>query len=578
MRAAPPPANVELIAAQVEAAWGLGRLRALNEDLAAATPDLVKAVLEEAARVAETILSPLNAVGDASGCSIRDGRVVTAPGHKEAWSLFVAGGWPSIEHPTSFGGQGLPLVVAAAAQELFDRACPAFGMLPVPQRSAVRLIAAHGSAGMQSEWLPRLISGEWGATICISEAEAGSDVGAVRTKAEPNGDGSWSITGEKTWISFGDHDLTPRIAHCLLARTPGAPSGAGGLSLFLVPDTLEDETGACTRNSIAVRRIEEKMGLHVSPTCALGFEAATGWLLGAECRGLAQMFVMIRNMRLAVGVQGLGIAAAAAETARAYAAERRQGRSRTGGRTIDSHPDVQRMLLDMAAGVDSLRGLVLSLAVLLDLTAHETDEAPRAASEALAQWLLPIVKTLGGETAFETASQAMQVLGGAGYTRDWPVEQYLRDSRVLTIFEGTTAIQGLDLLQRRLLQGERAGYNMFLGLARAAAIDCSDAQAGTALLEALSVFEGATNRIIAAGPGEDTDAGATAYLRLAGVLALGWVAARNIALHGDDPASRRLAATGRYYLTEIVPRSHTLAAAATRGAAPLAGFALMQAG
>jgi alkylation response protein AidB-like acyl-CoA dehydrogenase len=459
MRAGTGAADAALIARQIEATPGLERLRGIDGGCAAATPETVLAVLAEAARFAATVLEPFGAVADRAGCTLTQGRVRTAPGHRAAWDAFVAGGWTTLDGDPAQGGQGLPLALAVAVQEVMDRACPAFNMLAVPQRSAARLIGAYGDAAMRTAWLPRLIEGAWAATICISEPEAGSDLSRIRTRAARDADGRWLITGEKCWISFGDHDLAPRIGHCVLARTQAADDR---LSLFLVPDWLD---GA--RNGVVVRRVEEKLGLHASPTCALGFEGAVGALIGAEGRGLQQMFVMIANMRLATAAEGLGIAAGAADVALAYAQQRRQGRIDGQPVAIAAHADVQRMLLGMAARVEVLRGLVLSAAVAADLARLEPDPAARVDQAALLQFLLPIVKTLGGEWGFEVASEAMQVLGGAGYTRDWPVEQMLRDARILSILEGTTGIQALDLMQRRVLRDDPAGYRVFMAAARA---------------------------------------------------------------------------------------------------------------
>ena len=380
----------------------------------------------------------------------------------------------------------------------------------------------------------------------------------VRTRAEPLGDGEWAITGEKNWISFGDHDLAPRIGHCLLARTVTAE----GLSLFLVPDRFGE-----ARNGVIVRRIEEKMGLHASPTCALGFEGARGRLIGTEGRGLQQMFVMITNMRLATGAQGLATASGAADLALAYARERRQGGRGSAPVPINRHADVQRLLLEQAAKVEVLRGLLLAAANLGDLAACEPDEEAREDAAALLQWLLPLVKTTGGEFAFEVASDAVQILGGAGYTREWPVEQMLRDARVLTIFEGTTGIQALDLLHRRL-RGDRRGLRVFLARARA---DAAASGAARDLLPTLEMLEDAAEQLVAMSDPRAADAGATAFLHLAALAATGWIAARLVAVEGSDQEAERLRAVGRHWL------ALTPARAASCHAESVAGLALVEA-
>jgi alkylation response protein AidB-like acyl-CoA dehydrogenase len=469
-------------------------------------------VLDGADKFARDVLEPLNFAMDRNGCSLVDGRVVTAPGHQTAWANYVEAGWPTLEAAEEHGGQGLPAILAFAAQELFDRACPAFGMLPVPQRSAFRLIDAYGTDAMRSEWLPRLASGEWGATVCVSEVGAGSDLARATTRAVQNEDGTWSVTGEKCWISYGDHDLTDQIGHAVLAQVIDA-EGRKRPSLFLVPARMPDGSV----NRVAVRRIEHKLGLHGSPTCALGFEGATGWLLGEPGRGLAQLFVMIANMRLAVGAMGLGIASAAADVALAYAAERKQG-GKPDPVPISHHADVRLQLLDALAAPTLLRGLLFAVANANDLAMQGDAEAG-----ALAAWLLPIVKTTGGEVAFDTAGAAIQVLGGAGYTNEWPVEQALRDARVLTIFEGATGIQALDLTHRRLLADD-SSYHAFLGVAAI----CSDDR----LKKCIAELEKAANWL-KANPAK-ADGGATAFLHLAAIAALSWIAAEYAASGTED--------------------------------------------
>ena len=541
-----PSADVEVICAQIEATPGVGRLRALLGQDMDIGPDMVAAVLHEASRFADAWLAPLNSVVDRVGCRVEAGRVRTAPAHVEAWKVYAEAGWLGLDQPVAAGGQGLPITVLTACQELFDRACIAFGMLPTASRAAARLIAAHADQALQAEWLPRLVSGEWGATICISEPDAGSDVGRIRTLATPIGDGDWSITGDKIWISYGDHDLTRRIGHCLLARTPGAPPGAAGLSLFLASDVVDGPDGEPMRNTIVVRRIEEKLGLHGSPTCALGFEGARAKLIGSQGRGLALLFTMISTMRLMVAVQGLGVASGAADVAFAYAEERRQGgRADTPPVPIIQHADVRRQLLGMTSRVEVVRGLILTAAVYADLVRLEPEGEARDDAQALVQWLLPIAKTFGGETAFDTASEAIQVLGGAGYVRDWPVEQALRDSRVFTIFEGTSGIQALDLLHRRLRREEGRGLAVFLRLAR------RDVTASPALAEALTatldLLEDAATRLTQQ---EASDAGAYPFLRLAACAATGWAALRLAAWSGSGPRGR-LSAAGQHWLSTL---------------------------
>ena len=551
-----PPADVDAIAAQIEAAPGLDRLRELLGAEADASPGTLRAVLEEASRFSAAWLAPLNPVMDRQGCRLEGGRVRTATGHAAAWNAYVDAGWPGIDQPPELGGAGLPLVALAACTEIFDRGSVAFGMAPTGLRAAARLIAAHADEAIKAEWLPKLVSGEWAATICISEADAGSDAGRIRTLAQPDGQGGWRITGEKMWISYGDHDLAPRIGHCLLARTPGAAPGGAGLSLFLVPDSIEGE-----RNGIVIRRLEEKLGLHGSPTCAMGFEGAKGWLIGTEGRGLAQLFTMIAPMRLMVSVQGLTIAAGAADVALSYAEERRQGGAPDAPPVaIVHHPDVQRTLANMASRVEVVRGLVLAAAVQADLAMRETDPEARADAAALAGWLLPIAKTFASETGFEVSSEAIQVLGGAGYVKDWPVEQSLRDSRVFAIFEGTSGVQALDLLHRRLRREQGRGLKAFLERARA------DAQ-GEAAAELVPVLDGLEQAAETLARAPDSDGSAYALLQLGALAATGWAALRLSRL-----GHPRLRAAGLWWLSDLKAKAERLAAEIALGPSRLELF------
>lgn len=538
------------IAATLELTPELSRLRSLAPNLDLSS-DLLAAVLDEAAKFAERRMAPLSASLDRVGCHVAQDRVVLPPGQVELWRDFAEGGWMSLDIAETHGGQGLPLAVLGAAQELFDRACVAFGMISGGSRSAARLLEAHAPDDLKAAWLPQIAAGAWTATICISESEAGSDVGRIRTQAVQDQTGIWRVTGEKMWISFGDHQAAERIGHCLLARTPGAAEGTRGLSLFFVPSVIDTDQGPM-RNGVETRGVEHKMGLHASPTCALGFEGARATLIGQEGRGLSLLFRMITAMRLSVGVQGLGVAAGALATAKAYAQERRQGGAPTSPAVpIIRHWDVRAALAEMEARVMTLRALVLAASSSADLADREIDAPARSQAGELLQWLLPIVKTSGAETAFEVSSQAMQVMGAAGYTKDWPVEQSLRDARVLAIYEGTSGIQAQDLLKRRLLAND-SSYQAFLIQARADAAK-ADPEVRTLFDTALCRFIDAVAWLKdPARTSADLDCAASPFLALAILVAQGWAAVR--LSKGCGPVGEDLARGARFYLRGLAPK------------------------
>jgi alkylation response protein AidB-like acyl-CoA dehydrogenase len=545
MRANFPPSDTALLLEHFEQADEIARVRTLTPSFEEASAETANAILDEAARFAEERLAPLNETMDHVGARLDSGAVRTVAGHAETWAAFVENNWPALDHSIDYGGQQLPLSLTLAVQELFDRSCPAFGMLTTPQRSAARLIEAFGDEAVKTAWLPGLAAGRIGATICVSESGAGSDLAQMRTRAHQDDHDQWFITGEKCWISYGHHDLTERILHCVLARSNDPQAPVPELSLFLV----------AAGTGVIVRRIEEKLGLHGSPTCALGFENAEASLLGTRGRGLQQMFVMISQMRLSVGVMGLGIASGCLDTALNYAEERRQGGKPGAPLPIVQHLDVQRQLFEMAARVEVLRGLVLSTANLADIARYERDPSHRDTAAALAQWLLPIVKTFGAEAAFDTASDAIQVLGGAGYTRDWPVEQALRDARVLAVFEGTSGIQALDLTHRRVVR-DNSGLIAFLRRARATHDD-------SRLARCLDLLEDAAIQIRTMNDSDDIDASASAFLRLAILAAGGWIAGRFLQLPENTPARRRMRAAAEYWL-DLCPERATVCHAEVR--------------
>ena len=555
-------ASPEAMLHQMRATPGLDRLLELGGFEDALHPDTVLAILDEAARFSAERLAPFDRLADRAGCRLEDGRVVLAPGHGALWSEFRAAGWTGLDVPAEFGGQALPALVAMPVQELFDRGSVSFGMAPGAARSAARLLQTHASVDIVQEWVPRLCAGDWGATICISEPDAGSDVGRIRTTATRGVDGLWRVEGEKIWISYGDHDLTPRLGHLVLARSDPSVAGVRGLSLFLVPSVLDAPDGATRRNAVVVRRIEEKLGLHASPTCALGFERAQARLIGVEGRGVAQLFRMIVSMRLQVGTQGLGLATDCLVAAAAYAADRRQGGPREAPPVpIEAHADVQLMLMGFAARVATLRGVVYAAAAASDLAEIEIDAKRRVQSALLLGWLLPIVKNSGAETAFDVAAEAVLLFGGAGYTTDQPVERHLRDARILAIYEGTTGMQAIDLVRRRwLVPG--TGFEAF---AERVAHDVATlpGEAAGPLGEAMDRLAAATAwlRDPARTPLQ-IDACARAGLRAATVVTHGWIAARLAA--GDD---RRLAACGRYGLSVMTEQLAPAVAAMRAGAA-----------
>jgi alkylation response protein AidB-like acyl-CoA dehydrogenase len=503
-------------------AQGLTAILSATPSAAGALDDgMVEALLDEAAKLAEGVLAPLNAPADQIGCRIEGGRVHTPPGYSAAWRALADGGWIAPDLPEALGGMGLPTAVQAATQTLFDRGCMAFMMAPGASRCAAHLLT-DCAPDLAADWVPALARGDRAATIAISEPGAGSDACRIRTRATRELDG-WRVTGEKIWISFADHDMASPIGHCLLARTSDAP-GTRGLSLFLVPDHLPDGSP----NGCTVTRIEEKLGLHGSPTCALALDGAQAHLIGDAGRGLPQLFAMIARMRLMVGGQGLGQAWAAWDAARLHAETRRQGGpSNAPPLPLTSHADIRRMLMDIEARVLVLAAAMLELAASMDAAASDQAAAARAGA------LMPLVKTFGAETGFNAASAAIQVMGGMGYTREGGVEQRLRDARVLAIYEGTTGMQAQDFLHRRLIRDSGAGLSAMLAAARAAGADprVTDGteRLATALADASSDLR---------------DAAADAFLRAGWVLVTAWMTARLSAQPLWPGAAKALARRG----------------------------------
>jgi alkylation response protein AidB-like acyl-CoA dehydrogenase len=532
--------------------------------------EIVDHVLEAGARFASEIVAPLNEVADREGCRLENGRVRMPAGFREAYARYVEAGWPRLSLPVESGGQGLPLVLQTAFGEGIIGACLAFSMVPCPSRAAAITLIAAGAPWMREVAVPRLVSGEWAGVICMTEPNAGSDVGAAVVKAERRGDGSYALAGTKIFISGADHDLTEQIVYLALARVPGAPPGTRGLSLFVVPTRRIGPDGALgPRNDIRIARIENKMGLHGSPTCVVEFAGAEAHLVGAENEGIRNIFHMVNVMRLEVASQGPALGGAALARAFAYAASRVQG-----GRPIGEHPDVRRMLLVMKAWVEGVRALVLETALALDLAAAAPEATERQAALDLAEWLLPICKTIGSEMAIEVANLAIQVHGGHGYVRETGVEQIARDARILPIYEGTSGIQAIDTLTRKLARDDGRRYRVFAERIaadlRALAGRGDLAPIRDAVTAGLAVLENATRDIAAAldAAPRDALAGASAYQRLAAIVAIGWMWLRAAAV--DETGDKRAAAA--VFAERVMPAAAALAAEARAGARSL--FAL----
>jgi alkylation response protein AidB-like acyl-CoA dehydrogenase len=539
----------------LEHAAGFGR--ALADGLyGELEPDVVRAVLEEAGRFATEILAPLNQAGDRHGTPFKEGSVVTPPGWKEAYRAWSQAGWNGLTAPVQWGGQELPHAVNVACIEMWNSGAMAFGLGPVLTMAAVDALVAHGSAELNRAYLRKLVSGEWMGTMQLTEPQAGSDVGALRTRAERAADGSYRITGQKIFITYGEHDLTENIIHLVLARLPDAPPGTRGISLFLVPKFLLAADGSpAARNDVRAHSIEHKLGIHASPTCTMVYGdngGAIGFLVGEENRGMACMFTMMNQARLSVGIQGVSIAERATQQALAYARERKQGRA-TGARSaspIIEHPDVKRMLLTMRALTRAARAICYATAVAFDRAQRASDEAARQTAHERAALLTPVAKAFSTDIGNEVASLGVQVHGGMGYIEETGAAQHYRDARIAAIYEGTNGIQAIDLVTRKLPLAGGAAVNAYIGEIKdtAAAVDAlADPAFGSTamrLAQAADALQRATGWLLGRAH-NDLDAalaGATPYLRLFGLAAGGALlaeealAARGLADSGGNGA------------------------------------------
>ncbi|MEI9964910.1 MAG: acyl-CoA dehydrogenase, partial [Caulobacteraceae bacterium] len=521
-----PPVR-DLVFSLIEAA-GIGRLAPYVEGLDEA---LMTAVLEAAGELAAGVLAPLNRVGDVQGSRLENGRVVTPDGFPAAYRAFSQGGWSGLSADPAAGGQGLPKALELAVFEMANAANMAFALCPTLTLAAIEALHTLGTERQKALYLPRLVSGEWPGTMHLTEPQAGSDLSQIRTTAEPQPDGSWRITGEKIFITWGDHDMADNIVHLILARTPGAPEGTRGLSLFLAPARLVGDDGTLgARNALRAAGLEHKLGVHASPTCVMLYEGAHAELVGELNHGLPNMFVMMNNARVAVGVQGVGVAEGARQHALAYARERRQGASPWSAErpaAIVDHPDVRRTLVLMKAKVEAARAICLSAGVAADLARLAADPAERASAARRAELLTPIAKAWSTDVGVEVASLGLQVHGGMGFIEETGAAQYYRDARISPIYEGTNGIQAIDLVGRKLAVDGGEPVRALLTELRAIPFDLGGDMAAVGARVSLGIE--AVERAaawLAAHPGEDALAGASVFLKLFGDVIGGALLAR----------------------------------------------------
>lgn len=551
--------------------------------------DMVNQIVEEAGKFCSEVVFPLNQTGDEEGCTRHDdGSVTTPKGFKEAFAQYVEAGWPALSSDTNYGGQGLPELVNNVVQEMLNSSNQAWTMYPGLTHGAYSALLAHGSDELKDLYLPKMISGEWTGTMCLTESHCGTDLGILKSKAEPNDDGSFSVTGSKIFISSGEHDMSGNIIHLVLARLPDAPAGTKGISLFIVPKFILDADGnPGERNGVSCGSIEHKMGIHGNSTCVINLDGAKGWMVGEPNRGLPAMFVMMNGARLGVGIQSLGLSEVAYQNSLAYAKERLQMRSLTGPKLKEKpadpiivHPDVRRMLLTQKAYTEGARAFAYWVGLMIDQGEHHPDEAVRKDCAELIPLLTPVIKAFITDNTFETTNMGMQVYGGHGFISEWGMEQYVRDARINMIYEGTNGVQALDLIGRKVLGTGGASLMKFGKIVQ----DFITAESGN---EAMGEFIaplgdlGIKVQKLTAEVGEKAmknpdEAGAASvpYLRVVGHLIYSYLWARmaKLALEkadsGDSFYTAKLA-TARFYFAKLQPETATLIRQARAGAEPL---------
>ncbi len=557
-------------------------LPALAEVVDAETAD---AILEEAGKITANSIAPLNRSGDEEGCRWDGGAVSTPAGYREAYQLYAEGGWVGVGGDPAFGGMGMPKVISAQVEEMMNSASLAFGLYPMLTSGACLSIYAHASEELKQKYLPNMYAGVWSGSMCLTEPHAGTDLGIIRTKAEPQADGSYKVSGTKIFITGGEHDLTDNIIHLVLAKLPDAPAGSRGISLFLVPKVLVNDDGSLgERNSLSCGSIEHKMGIQASATCVMNFDGATGWMVGEPNKGLAAMFTMMNYERLGVGIQGLATGERSYQSAIEYARERIQSRAPTGPVAQDKaadpiivHPDVRRMLLTMKALNEGGRAFSSYVALQLDIAKFSDDEAARQRAEAQVALLTPVAKAFLTDMGLETTVHGQQVFGGHGFIREWGQEQLVRDCRITQIYEGTNGIQALDLVGRKIVGSGGTMYQTFVDEIRAFV-----ASAGADLREfteplkaALDNLDELTAWVIDQAKANPNEIGAASveYLHVFGYTAYAYMWARMatvaLAKQGEGEFYQSKLGTARFYFARLLPRIHSLTASVKAGSESL---------